>query len=296
MISHFPSDIPSYFADAEASFKESNIVLFGVPYDKTASFRPGSRFGPDEIRKASWNFEPYNILTGKSIQDCLIHDYGNVNIKEQDKPKKVFEKITHFAQDIRKSNKIPVMIGGEHTETAASIQAFGENIHSIIFDAHLDFRDTYVHERYNHACTIRRVNDHIPGDQIYVLGVRSAEKKEYDEAMKENVHIFTSDTTQQQGIKSILSKMKQNIQNKPVYLSIDIDALDPCYAPGTGTLEPFGLNPLDIIDTITSFSSQIRGADIMEVAPSYDHGETAVLAAKIIRLLLEHICFQYNEG
>jgi len=290
MISHFPSDLPTYFADAEANFKESKIVLFGVPFDNTASFRPGSRFGPDAIRKASWNFEPYNILTDVNIQDCAIHDYGNIQIEEKDSLKEVFEKVTGFAQKLRLLNKIPFLIGGEHTLSAACIQGFGKDIHSIVFDAHLDFRDSYVQQRYNHACTIRRINDHLPGDHIYVVGVRSAEKKEWDEALQKNVHVYTTDTIQHQGIDTVLNEIYKNIHGKPVYLSIDIDVLDPCYAPGTGTLEPFGLHPQDIVKCITMFSSQINGADLMEVAPQYDQGQTAVLAAKLVRLLVEHVC------
>lgn len=290
MTSNFPSDLPSYFADAEASFDESDIVLFGVPYDKTSTFRPGARLGPESIRKASWNFEPYNLMTGINIQDCNIHDYGNISLNQNDTPLDVFKKVLKFTQHVKNEGKIPFLLGGEHTETAASIHGFGKDIIPIIFDAHLDFRDSYVNERFNHACTIRRINDVIDGKQIFVIGIRSADITEYEDAEKAGVHLFTSEAIQLQGIDTILSSIQQEINNKSVYLSIDIDVFDPCYAPGTGSLEPFGISPRAILRTIDFFSSEIKGFDIMEVAPLYDHGQTSVLAAKLVRYAMEMIC------
>jgi agmatinase len=290
MTSNFPNDLPSYFADAEASFDDSDIVLFGAPYDRTSSFRPGARFGPETIRKASWNFEPYNIITGVNIKNCKVHDYGNISITQKDTPKEVFGKVTQFTQEVKNAGKIPFLLGGEHTLSAASVHGFEKELITIIFDAHLDFRDEYVNERFNHACTIRRINDVINGEQIFVLGFRSADSVEVEDAKKAGVHMFTSETILNQGIDTILSSIRQEIIDKPVYLSIDIDVLDPSFAPGTGSLEPFGLSPREILRTINFFSSEIKGFDIMEVAPSYDTGQTSILAAKLVRYAMEIIC------
>lgn len=281
---------PSYFADAEATFNQGDIVIFGVPFDKTSCFRPGARFGPEAIRKASWNFESYNIMTDVNIKDYLIHDYGDVLIHQTDNALKVFQTVNEFTKHICDAGKIPIMLGGEHTFSAASIHSFSKEVIAIIFDAHLDFRETYVDESINHACTIRRINEFISGDHLYVLGIRSADNLEYEEAKKNHLNMYTSETIQLQGIERICSMIKKKIKNKPVYLSIDIDVLDPCYAPGTGTLEPFGLIPLDILGCIDTFSSSLVGLDLMEVAPQYDSGQTAVLAAKLIRHALDRIC------
>ncbi len=294
MKSPFPEDIPTYFADAEASLNESDFVLFGVPSDTTSSFRSGARFGPDEIRKASWNFEPYNMMTNVNIKDCAIHDYGNILIEKDDSSQRIFEKVKQFSQQVIQAGKMPLLLGGEHTFSAANVQAFDNDIYVVIFDAHLDFRDDYNDQIYNHACTIRRINDHVPGDQIYILGARSGSKTEYDDIKKAKVNVYSSEEIHHRGIKKIIDEINLVIKNKPVYLSIDIDALDPSYAPGSGTLEPFGLNPYDLLYTIDLLSPMMKGFDIMEIAPPYDTGQTAILAAKFLRYTIEkiYICNQ----
>ena len=290
MISYLPGDGSYYFADAEATFNESDIVIFGVPFDKTSSFRSGARFGPEAIRKASWNFEPYNIMTDVNIKDYAIHDYGDVLIHQNDTSLKVYQTVNEFTKKICDSGKVPIMLGGEHSFSAACIHSFSKEIIPIIFDAHMDFREQYVDETINHACTIRRINEFIPGNQIYVLGIRSADKLEYEDAENHQLNIYASETIQSEGIERICKTIKKRIGDKPVYISIDIDVFDPCYAPGTGTLEPFGLSPIDIPRCIDMFSSSIHGFDLMEVAPQYDSGQTAVLAAKLIRHALDRIC------
>lgn len=292
MVSDFPEDIPSYFADAEATFNESDIVIFGVSFDKTSSFRSGSYFGPDAIRKASWNYEPYNIMTDVNIKDYLIHDYGNLIIQDEDTALTVFNKVKDFSKKIYGLGKIPIMLGGEHTLSAANIVSLPKNSIVIIFDAHLDYRDSYLNEMYNHACAIRRIHDHIPGDQIYVLGFRSADKKEYEEAKRDHINMYTAKNILSAGIDQVCSEIQKKMLDNPLYISVDIDVLDPCYAPGTGTLEPFGLSPEDILHCIDTFSSFIHGFDLMEVSPLYDSGQTAFLAAKLVRHTLDKICLE----
>src|SRR6056297_188104 len=148
MNSIFPNDIPSYFADAESSFDESDIVIFGVKFDETASFRSGSRFGPDAIRKASWNFESFNFHTGVDLQDGRIHDYGNLLLDENINICQVIEKVQSFSRSIIEKNKIPVLLGGEHSLSAGVVQAFAQNIGVLAFDAHADFRNEYQDEAY----------------------------------------------------------------------------------------------------------------------------------------------------
>lgn len=296
MKSTLPEDLPTYFADAEACFDESDFVIFGVSSDETSSFRSGARFGPDDIRKASWNFEPYNRMTDVNIKDCAIHDYGNILIENNESTKHIFDKVKQFSQQVIHADKIPLLLGGEHTFSAACVQAFEKDIYAIVFDAHLDFRDSYNNQRYNHACTIRRINDHLLGNHIFILGNRSGSKTEYEEAEKAGVTVFSSEEIHQKGIKKIIDEINHRINHKSVYLSIDIDVLDPCYAPGSGTLEPFGLNPFDLLYTIDLFSSKMTGFDIMEVAPSYDTGQTAILAAKLFRYTIEKIYIQDKQN
>ena len=289
MNSIFPEDLPTYFADAETSFHDSEFVIFGVASDKTSSFRSGSRFGPEYIRKASWNFEPYDRMTDVNIKECALHDYGNILIDENDSTQDIFTKVTQFSKQVVDENKIPILLGGEHTFTAASIQAFKKDTIVIVFDAHLDFRDIYNGQSYHHACTIRRINDHIPSDHLFILGNRSGSKTEYDDALKAGVKVYSSQEIYQKGINKIIDEITHEITDKSIYLSIDIDVLDPSYAPGTGTIEPFGLHPYDLLSAIEMLSPRIKGFDVMEVAPPYDTGQTAMLAAKLLRYTIEKI-------
>lgn len=289
MDSAFPSDIPSYFADAESSFDESDVVLFGVSFDKTASFRSGSRFGPDAIRKASWNFESFNFHTGVDLQDKRIHDYGNLNVDIDKDVNYVIEQVQMFARSIIKKHKIPVLLGGEHSLSAAVVQSFAKNIGILSFDAHADFRDIYRDEAYNHACTLRRIADYVGDENVFLCGLRSAGKEEYNDLKKHNISFIDTYTFHKLTSQQVIDQITSIFSNQPIYITIDIDVFDPSYAPGTGTPEPFGLNPMDVLPIIDAISPQLIGFDIMEVNPHFDHGQTAFLGAKLIRHILERL-------
>ena len=279
---------PDYFADAEASFDEAEFVIFGIPYDKTSSFRRGASQAPKEIRHASWNFETYNIKTGIDLKDIKFHDYGDLNVKN-DTLHTMVKKVHEFTSKLLSKNKFPVALGGEHSITPGIVQAFPKDIAVLSLDAHIDFRQEYENEQFNHACTTRRIADHIDIDNIALLGIRSAEKEEFEEAKKQGLFWIDSYIIRKKGIEEALYKVKKYLKNKKIYLTLDIDVLDPAYAPGTSTPEPFGLTPFDILECIESFSSQLIGFDIVEVCPPYDKGETSLLAAKLIRYVIERV-------
>lgn len=284
-------NFPNYFADAESSFDEAKIVIFGAPYDKTSSFRIGASKAPNEIRQASWNFETFNIKTGRDLTEVKFHDYGDLEIKD-DSPKDMVNKIRDFTSLLIKKNKFPIAIGGEHSITSGIIQAFPKNIAVLCLDAHLDFRQYYENEPYNHACTIRRIADHVDIKNIALLGFRSAEKEEFIDANNQGLFCIDSYTIKKIGIKKILDKTKEYLGDKKIYFSLDIDVFDVSYAPGTSTPEPFGLAQWEILDIIDFFSSQFIGFDIVEVCPPYDTGQTSILAAKIVRYIIESVSFQ----
>jgi agmatinase len=279
-------DFPDYFADAESSFDEAKYVIFGVPYDKTSSFRPGAINAPKEIRKASWNFETYNFRTGFDLSDVKFHDYGDLEVKDKT-PEKMVNEVTRFTSKILKNNKIPIAIGGEHSITPGIVNAFPKDISVVSLDAHIDFRQKYENSAYNHACVTRRISDHVGIDNLAVIGIRSAEKEEFLEAKKLDLLYIDSFEIKENGIKQAISKTKKHIGNNKVYLTLDIDVIDPAFAPGTSTPEPFGLSPFDVLKCIDAFSSSLIGFDIVEVCPDFDNGQTAILAAKLIRSVIE---------
>ncbi len=277
-------EFPSYFADAEESFGKSKFVIFGVPYDKTSSFRYGARLAPREIRTASWNFETFDISLGIDFSDIPIHDYGDIDVEEKES-REMIEEISKLTRKIVESGKIPVALGGEHTISVGAIENF-DDIHVIFLDAHLDFRDEYENNKYSHACTLRRIADRVGVSNITALGIRSAEKTELEEARKEGLKIITSREIRHQGIENILKEMSKDLDKQNIYLSLDFDVIDPSHAPGVSTPEPFGLSPEDIIKVIENFSNRMVGFDLVEVCPTYDMGITSILAAKIIRIAI----------
>lgn len=279
-------NFPDYFADAETDYDDADFVIFGAPYDKTSSFRPGAVLAPKQIREASWNFETYNIRTGVDIKDIKVHDFGDLDI-QNDNPEDMVEKLRVFSKKIVGDGKFPVMIGGEHSVTPGVVFSFQDDIAVLSLDAHIDFRDSYENEKYSHACVTRRISDYLDVKNIAVLGVRSAEKEELRYAEKKGLFYVDAFKIKENGIKTVINKIKKYLNNKKIYLTLDIDVVDPAYAPGTSTPEPFGITPFDVLEIINSFSKQIIGFDVVEVCPSYDHGQTSILAAKIIRQVIE---------
>jgi len=281
-------NFPNYFADADASLDEADFVIFGVPYDKTSSFRKDARHAPDKIREASWNFETYDFRTGADLKDIKIHDYGNLEVCD-DTPSQMIEKVTNFTRNLLKKNKFPIVIGGDHSITPGIIKAYSKDIAVISLDAHIDFRDIYENEKYNHACVIKRISEHIDIKNIAVIGLRSAEKEEYYNAKKTGLYFVDSFEIKKNGITQSIKKTNSYLKNKKIYLTLDIDCIDSSYAPGTSTPEPFGITPFDLIDIIDAFSQKLVGFDIVEVCPSYDYGETSILASKLIRQVIINV-------
>lgn len=278
---------PNYFADAESNYKDADFVIFGVPYDKTSSFRPGAKQGPRAIRQASWNYETFNFRTGVDLADIRFHDYGDLDVSS-DKPMVMVNKVKEFTSKLLSDNKIPIALGGEHSITPGIIQAFPKEISVLCLDAHIDFRQEYEGSKFNHACVNKRISEHIGVESLSVLGIRSAEKNEYLDAENQDLFFVDSYKIQEKGIKNILDGVKKHLKNN-IYLTIDIDVLDPAYAPGTSTPEPFGLIPFDILECIDFFSKDLIGFDIVEVCPPFDNGETSLIASKMIRFAIEKI-------
>jgi agmatinase len=281
-------DFPNYFADANSGFNEAEFVIFGIPYDKTSTYRYGSKQAPKNIRQSSWNFETFNLINSVEFRDIKVHDYGDIKIDDY-YPKKMVKKVREFTSKLLENKKIPIVLGGEHSITTGIVQGFPREIAVLSLDAHLDFRQKYDNEPYNHACTTRRIADHIGINNIALIGIRSADKEEFEEAKKQRLFWIDSFTVRKNGIEDAIYKTKKYLKNKKIYLTLDIDVLDPSFAPGTSTPEPFGLTTFDILECIKSISKQLIGFDIVEVCPPYDKGETALIAAKFVKCIIEEI-------
>lgn len=277
-------EFPDYFADAESDFKNARYVIFGVPFDGTSTFRYGSKDAPAEIRKASWNFESFHMETENDLSTVPVHDYGDIQV--EDEPEKVVKRVEGFVCKL--SGKIPVAIGGEHTISCGVVRALKKrDIAVILLDAHLDFRDSYEGIRYSHACVARRIAEEIGIDNLVILGVRSAGKEEYMEAKEMGLFFVDAFRIKKEGVERVIHQIMERFGERKFYLSLDMDVLDPSFAPGVSTPEPFGLSTSDVKKCIESLSPSITGFDVVEVCPKYDYGITSVLAAKFIRIAID---------
>ncbi len=269
------------FADANASLDEADLVLYGVPYDRTASFRSGARLGPNAIREASWNFESYMMDRDLNLADVRVHDLGNT--QEFGPVKDMVEGVRKVSHDLVRAGKVPIVLGGEHSIAPASVMGFGEDIGVLGIDAHLDFRDSYLNERFSHACSARRIADHVGVDDVVYMGVRSFSAEEKEDLERLHLTYVSAYEIHEKGIEAALHRALHAVDAEKLYLTIDVDGIDPAYAPAVGNPEPFGLSPLDVKKVVGTIGRDLVGMDINEVSPGWDHGQTALLAARIVR-------------
>lgn len=264
----------------------SKFGILGVPFDGTASYISGARFGPRTVREASYNFEAYNFKLKKTIPNGVL-DLGDLEVVHGNF-KKTCAKLKSTIDDVLNQNIIPITIGGDHSISYPIIKALTEalgqeKLTMIHFDAHMDLRDEYEGEKYSHATVMRRVLDLNP-KKIVQLGVRSASEEEANFS-DERLTSFSSYQVVED-MENVVECLK-NISG-PIYVSFDIDVLDPAYAPSTGTPSPCGLNPMQVEELMFNLESkELVGMDIVEVASTGIGDSTAMNAAKI---MLDFLC------
>lgn len=270
------------FSSCKTSFDDAKYVILGVPYDRTSSFRPGSRFAPSYIREASLNIETYNLETMLDLEDLKICDIGDLNVV--DNLEKTLRSLEIVIGEIIKANKIPIIIGGEHTITAGSFKALSKESVIIIFDAHLDLRHEFMGTKFSHATFVRRLlMENINSEKIILVGTRAVCKEEIDYAKKSELSYITTDDIKHNGSNKIIKKIESEISDfDKIYISLDMDVLDPSFAPAVGNPEGFGINTTQLMDILGALCTQkLIGFDLVEVSPHYDQGITAILAANI---------------
>lgn len=271
------------FIGCESDYESSNIVVFGAPYDGTSSFRPGSRFAASRIRIDSYGLETYSPYLDRDLLTKSIHDSGDLDFVFGNRDL-VLNNIKEFASKLVKDNKRPLMIGGEHLVTLPVIEALHNKYKDLVilhFDAHTDLREDYMGEKLSHATVIKRTWELLGDNRIYQFGIRSGLKEEFDWA--EAGH-----TTLNKFGYEMLDQVIDEVKDKPVYVTIDLDILDPSIFPGTGTPEPGGISFTDMMTIINKISMlDIVGADVVELAPDYDStGVSTAVASKIIREMM----------
>jgi len=255
------------FPGATAARADADYAIVGAPLDVSTSFRPGTRFGPDRVRTFAQGFEDYDRKTGLHFSDLAVHDHGDVRAWPDVEEYLAFLQAT--IGDVRAVDAVPVTLGGEHTVTVAGVRAIEPDI-VVSCDAHLDLRDEYDGEELSHACATRRALE--TAEEVVVLGARSGTAEEWERAEAADVTVVEP---------SDLPEWEPPT-DRSLYMSVDIDVLDPAYAPGTGTPEPFGLDSRTLHDVVRRVAPHADGFDVVEVNDR-DDGQAATVAAKLLR-------------
>ncbi len=289
------------FADAVTNLEDAQIVLIGVPFDGTSSHRAGSARAPMVIRKESYNFETYLPRYDFNIENIKLYDMGDT--KKFSNISELIQTIPETIQDIIKSNKFLITLGGEHSISVPVVRSYLEyrnninkDIGVVLFDAHLDFRDSYLDERFSHACVTRRIVDQLGVENVVSIGTRSYSVEEAETAKDMKLQFYDADTINTIGMEKIIHETIEYLDKRSIYLSIDMDVFDPSYAPGVGNPEFFGLTPWQVRAGIESLAPYLIGADIVEVSPRYDNGNTAALAAQLVQIIISQVSKKPDSG
>jgi agmatinase len=275
------------FMAADTQFDEAEAVIIGAPMDYTVSFRPGSRFGPSAIRDVSEGLEEYSVYQDKDLTEISYMDAGDLLLPFGN-VQRALDKIEAAMKILFAEGKKPLLLGGEHLVSLPAIRAAYAkypDLRVIHLDAHTDLRQDYMGEALSHATVMRHVTEMLGDKRLIQLGIRSGMKAEFDYAKAHNL-LFRDQ------VLAPLQELLPQLQSYPIYFSLDIDVVDPAFAPGTGTPESGGCDGREIIETMGLLRQMnIVGFDLVEVAPVYDaSGCTALLAAKLVREALLAFC------
>lgn len=273
------------FMSMDDSYEESKLVVFGAGFDGTTSNRPGTRFASSSMRPEFYGLETYSPILDLDMDDYKICDIGDLELSIGNTDT-VLNEIYEGTKSIIKDNKVPFMIGGEHLVTLPAFKAVHEkynDLYVLHFDAHTDLREEYNNNENSHATVIKRIWDIVGDNKIFQFGIRSGTKEEFEFALKYKhtyMETHTIDT-----FEEIVNKL----ENKNIYLTIDLDVLDPSIFPGTGTPEPGGVTYKEfegIFKILKHSNINLVGLDIVELSPDYDNTNVStVTACKILREL-----------
>lgn len=277
------------FGGVQRSFENADYILLGVPYDATSTYRTGARLGPDAIRKSSLNLENYSFRTGIALEDLPLHDLGDLHISMD--PLKTLERLRLAVNDLISAGKTPAILGGEHTITLGALRGLDRKASKtavVSFDAHLDVRQEYLDIETSHTTFMRRINEELEPAKIFEVGTRAVCKEELEYAKKTGLEYYTMHQIWKKGIKNFTKHLKKELSNfDHIYLSVDMDVLDPAYAPAVQNPEPEGMKTSTLLNILQGICNKyLLGFDVVEIAPNFDQGTTAIQGAKVVSEIL----------
>lgn len=258
---------------------EVSTIVYGIPFDSTHSFRPGTRFGPDAIRLAFNNIEIFSTRFNVDLEAVNIEDLGNT--RHTVVASEMIDMVGKITGELAKREKQIIILGGEHSLTYGTYMSFPKDIGYIVFDAHYDLRDEYADIKLSHAAYLRRIIEKRGAENIIHVGARSFVKDELAFKAERKVRTVT-DKDIRDGKGAKLVKDAVSTFDK-IYLSIDLDVLDPGFAPGVGNPEALGITSRELFDMVYALhEKKVKCMDIVELCPPYDNGATAAVAAKLM--------------
>ena len=268
------------FMGARREPRDCQVGLFGVPYDGTTSFRPGTRFGPAAVREVSTGLETYCPQLDRDLESMAYADLGAVEIPFG-APEPVVDAVKRATACVLSQGLKPLMLGGEHSITSGAVAAVAARHADLVMvqlDAHADLRDAWLGAQHSHACAMRRCLEVLPSQTLLQIAIRSGTKQEFSEL------VSSGRLTPFEQIAQRLHPLR----GKPLYLTVDLDWFDPAVMPGTGTPEPGGFlwqHFAELVDELQHHN--LVAADVVELAPQLDpSGISSVLAAKVTRSLM----------
>jgi len=258
-------------------------TIFGVPFDSTHSYKPGCRFGPDSIRDAFNNIEIFQPEFGVDLEVEAITDLGNT--RHTVVAAEMLQMVKNVTSELKKQDKQIIILGGEHLITLGSFTCFPKDTGYVVFDAHYDLRDQYADTKLSHAAYLRRIVEERGSENIVHVGARAFVKEELAFLREHNIATVSDKEISNGNGPKLLKDVTSTFDR--VYLSVDLDVLDPAFAPGVGNPEAVGISSRELYDLITTFQNKkIVAADIVELNPTYDNGSTASMAAKMIATII----------
>jgi agmatinase len=269
--------IPTSFISATASLSESDAVILGCPFDGTASFRPGARFGPSAIRRASWGIETYSPYLDRDLEEAKIHDLGDLELPLGEK-ELALDLIRKAGREILAEKKFPIFLGGEHLITLPIIEEMVQvhpDLHLLHIDAHADLREDYLGEPLSHSTVMRKVSNFLERGRLFQIGIRSGTKEEFGLAKRMKSLVSFKEGS--------IKRLVNGLRKRPVYVSLDLDVIDPSLLPGVGTPEPGGLRFQDLITLLGALRPLwVVGFDVVELTPDYDPTQISSVTASVI--------------
>jgi agmatinase len=266
-------------ASQQGKNKEPDVYVFGIPFDATCSYKPGTRFGPNALRHAFVNIEINSTKYDIELEDFTIEDLGNVKFTVNSSV--MLDITAKVTSEVIAKNKQTVILGGEHLLTFGTFMSMPKNTPLVVFDAHYDLRDEFTDTKFSHATFLRRVIEKRGSGDIVHIGARGFSAEEADFRDKMNLKSISSkELLNGDGIKVFKDAISTF---DSMYVSIDLDIVDPAFAPGVGTPEALGITSQQLMDLVYVMEDKkIKCFDIVELSPPYDTGATAVLAAKLM--------------